>query len=156
MRSQSIYCRQWQRISRFVATSVLAPVILSAIASTAHSQAPAQVPGVAAGATVAANSSQSKIESYPLNAASRPVLAQWQQQFTGRTDVHMAIDDRTSQAVVFAPPAVHAQIRQQIAQSPNASGERPAANGWQLAIVPGKMRSLLSRKRGRLSFNCET
>ncbi|HEX2475603.1 MAG TPA: secretin N-terminal domain-containing protein, partial [Lacipirellulaceae bacterium] len=124
MRIHSLHYRQWQLMSRFGAASVLASMVLSAIAGTARSQAPAQTPGVVAGGTVAASSSEAKIESYPLNAASRPVLARWQQQFAGRSDLRVAIDERTSQALVFAPPAVHAQIRQQIAQSQNV-----AANG---------------------------
>jgi type II secretion system protein D len=109
--------------------SVLASMILSAIAGIARSQAPVQTPGVAAGGTAASgtaapSASEATIESYPLNAASRPMLVRWQQQFAGRTDLHMAFDERTSQAIVNAPPAVHAQIRQQIAQS-----QAPAANG---------------------------
>jgi type II secretion system protein D len=117
-------------MSRFGAASLLASMILSAIAGTARSQAPAQAPSAVTSGAAAANSSEATIESYPLNATSRPVLSRWQQQVAGRTDVRVAIDDRTSQAVVYAPPAIHAQIRQQIAQSQNgAANGRPQTAG---------------------------
>ena len=42
------------------------------------------------------------------------MLQQWQQQAAGRTDIRVALDDRTAQALVFAPQSVHAQIQQQL------------------------------------------
>ncbi|HEY3392172.1 MAG TPA: secretin N-terminal domain-containing protein, partial [Lacipirellulaceae bacterium] len=124
MRSQTIIRRHGRLGPRLSATAVLAPLILSALAGTANSQLRPQTPGAPSAGTTAANSSEAKIESYPLNAASRPVLTRWQRQVAGRSDLRVAIDERTSQALVFAPPAIHAQIRQQIAQS-----QAPAANG---------------------------
>ncbi|HEX5472588.1 MAG TPA: secretin N-terminal domain-containing protein [Lacipirellulaceae bacterium] len=38
----------------------------------------------------------------------------WQQRAAGRTDIRIAIDERTSQALVFASPAVQAQIQQEL------------------------------------------
>jgi type II secretion system protein D len=107
-------------MTRFGFVIVLASMVWSAIADTAHSQPqfPNQVPK--SGGAPTANAPLPKIESYPLNQASRGVLARWQQQAAGRADLRVAIDERTSQALVFAPPAVHEQIRQQIAQSHNS------------------------------------
>ncbi len=59
--------------------------------------------------------SESRVESYPLNDATREVLTAWQKTALGRTDLRVAIDERTLQALVFAPPAVHAQIQQELA-----------------------------------------
>src|SRR3954452_8089149 len=58
---------------------------------------------------------EAKVEAYPLTAASREVLTAWQQRAVGRTDMRVAIDDRTSQALVFAPPSIQAQIQQELA-----------------------------------------
>jgi type II secretory pathway component GspD/PulD (secretin) len=69
----------------------------------------ANQPGSPAGAA------ESKVEAYPLTAASREVLAAWQKLAAGRTDLRVAIDERTSQALVFAPPLVQAQIQQEVA-----------------------------------------
>jgi hypothetical protein len=63
----------------------------------------------------AAGSTEAKVEAYPLTAATREVLATWQQRAVSRTDLRVAIDERTSQALVFAPPAVQAQIQQELA-----------------------------------------
>ncbi|MEX0642531.1 MAG: secretin N-terminal domain-containing protein, partial [Pirellulales bacterium] len=58
-----------------------------------------------------------KIAAFPLNDATRGVLGAWQQHLAGRPDVRFAIDERTSQVLVYAPPAVHTQIHQQLAQA---------------------------------------
>ena len=62
-----------------------------------------------------ASAAESKVEAYPLTAATREVLTAWQQRAAGRTDMRVAIDERTSQALVFAPPSVQAQIQQELA-----------------------------------------
>lgn len=62
-----------------------------------------------------ANSAESKVEAYPLTAATRDVLTSWQQKTAGRTDIRVAIDERTSQALVYAPPSVQTQIQQELA-----------------------------------------
>ncbi len=62
-----------------------------------------------------ANAAEPKVEAYPLTAATREVLTAWQQRAAGRTDLRVAIDERTSQALVFAPPSVQAQIQQELA-----------------------------------------
>src|SRR5712672_1021201 len=56
-----------------------------------------------------AGTADSKVEAYPLTAANRDVLTAWQQRAAGRTDMRVAIDERTLQAPVFAPPSVQAQ-----------------------------------------------
>src|SRR4051812_40143199 len=53
-----------------------------------------------------ANAAESKVEAYPLTAANREVLTAWQQRAAGRTDMRVAIDERTLQALVFAPASV--------------------------------------------------
>ena len=62
-----------------------------------------------------AGAADSKVEAYPLTAATREVLTAWQKLAAGRTDMRVAIDERTSQALVFAPPSVQAQIQQELA-----------------------------------------
>src|SRR3954466_8660751 len=73
-----------------------------------------------------ATAGEAKVEAYPLTAASREVLTAWQQRAVGRTDMRVAIDDRTSQALVFAPPSIHAQIQQELAAK-NAVAAAPVA-----------------------------
>ncbi|MCI0332699.1 MAG: hypothetical protein L0228_05710 [Planctomycetes bacterium] len=58
---------------------------------------------------------EQQIEAYPLSAQSRDVLLSWQKYAAGRTDMRVAIDERTSQVLVWAPAAIHGEIRQQIA-----------------------------------------
>ncbi|MCC7475234.1 MAG: hypothetical protein IT425_07550 [Pirellulales bacterium] len=78
----------------------------------------------------AAEANDARVEAYALNAATRGILTKWQQQTAGRTDVRVAIDDRTSQALVFAPPAVHGQIQQELAaQVPAFALQAPTAGG---------------------------
>lgn len=61
-----------------------------------------------------------RLESYPLNEATRPLIDRWQQRLTGRTDVRFALDERTAQVLLVAPQ----DIQQQVAQSlPTGSGE---------------------------------
>lgn len=75
----------------------------------------------------AAGGAEAKVEAYPLTAATREVLAAWQQRAVGRTDLRVAIDERTSQALVFAPPAVQTQIQQELAAK-NAPAQAAAPN----------------------------
>jgi type II secretion system protein D len=77
---------------------------------------PASAPAADAANPAAADS---KIESYRLTDRSRPILTTWQQATANRTDIRVAIDERTAQALVFAPPSVHAQIRDQLGLQPN-------------------------------------
>jgi general secretion pathway protein D len=72
----------------------------------------------------AASASESKVEAYPLNPSTREVLTAWQQRAAGRTDLRVAIDERTSQALVYASPAVHALIQQELAAK-NANVVQP-------------------------------
>jgi len=105
-------------------------------ASSGSAQSQPQFPAPQSNASNATAAPEAKIESYPLNDVSRAVLASWQQYAAGRTDLRVAIDERTSQALVFAPPAVHAQIRQQLAQRTNAApatGNPPPSHAETLA-----------------------
>jgi type II secretory pathway component GspD/PulD (secretin) len=61
-----------------------------------------------------AGQADQQIEAYPLTAESREVLIPWQRFATGRTDIRVAIDERTSQVLVWASAAMHAEIRQQL------------------------------------------
>lgn len=72
----------------------------------------------AAPSTATTQAAEAKVQAYPLNNSTRDVLTRWQQQTAGRSDVRVAIDDRTGQALVFAPPAVHTQLQQQLASNP--------------------------------------
>ena len=74
-----------------------------------------QMPGFPSAPSQPAINSESKVEAYTLNAATRDVLTAWQQSATGRTDIRVAIDERTGQALVFASPAIQSQIQQQLA-----------------------------------------
>jgi general secretion pathway protein D len=80
-----------------------------------------------------ATAAEPKVEAYPLTAANREVLTAWQQQAAGRTDMRVAIDDRTSQALVFAPPSIQAQIQQELAAK-NTVATTPVATP---AVAPG-------------------
>jgi type II secretory pathway component GspD/PulD (secretin) len=105
-----------------------------------------------------ASAAESKVEAYPLTAATREVLAVWQQRAATRTDMRIAIDERTSQALVFAPPSVQAQIRQELAAknafaaTPNAASavnNGPAVHQLQqlpAAEVHARIEGLLSRQ----------
>src|SRR5688572_19102082 len=78
--------------------------------------------------TVAATG-DSRIESYPISASTREVLLAWQRQSTGRNDIRVAIDDRSSQALVYAPAAVHEQIRRELFHPQAALPQRGSAVG---------------------------
>src|SRR4051812_41731860 len=98
--------------------------------------------------------SDSRVEAYPLTAATRDVLTAWQQKAAGRTDIRIAIDEPTSQALVFAPPAVHAQIQQALAaKSPVLTDPRPtaAASSVQLQLKRVPAADLHTRLEGLLS-----
>jgi type II secretion system protein D len=71
-----------------------------------------------------------QIEAYTLDEMSRDVLLAWQKYAVGRTDIRVAIDERTSQVLVVAPANVHGEIRQQLAAR-NAAPlpGQPLANG---------------------------
>ena len=108
---------------------VASSVVLLLITSNAVAQAPNFPAAGQPAATVGA--SDSKVEAYPLNASTRGVLTNLQQQTTGRTDIRVAIDERSGQALVFAPPSVQAQLHQQLAGAPApaaAANIAPAVN----------------------------
>lgn len=78
-----------------------------------------------------------KVEAYPLNASTREVLTTWQQQSAGRADIRVAIDERTAQALVFAPQSVHSQIQQQLAAQAPAAVAPVTAPAIGLAVPGG-------------------
>jgi type II secretion system protein D len=56
-----------------------------------------------------------RLEAYPLTPASQTILSALQKQATGRPDIRIAVDERTSQALVLAPESIHSQIRDKLA-----------------------------------------
>lgn len=78
--------------------------------------------------TSGGSTSQQQLESYPVTPATRDVLLAWQRRAAERTDLRVAIDERTSQALVLAPPALHTQLRTELNQArPPAVAEGGAA-----------------------------
>jgi type II secretion system protein D len=128
--------RASRRLPRLVCAGVLvAGCWLGSIAS-GQLQLPPETGNTASGASTP--SADSTIESYPLNATSRGVLTAWQQQAAGRNDVRVAIDERSGQALVFAPPAIHAELRRQLAQqqnAPAAAAQAPPTSSRQVPSI---------------------
>jgi type II secretory pathway component GspD/PulD (secretin) len=60
---------------------------------------------------------KSQLEAYALTPATRDVLLVWQRYADQRNDLRVAIDERTSQALVLAPPALHTQLRTELTQA---------------------------------------
>src|SRR5687768_9591610 len=112
-------------LPRLVCAGVMVAGCLLSSAAIGQLQLPPQDPNTAPASSIP--SGESTIEAYPLNASSRGVLTAWQQQAAGRTDVRVAIDERSGQALVFAPPAIHAELRRQLAQQPIAPAAQPQA-----------------------------
>ncbi len=91
-----------------------------------------------------------KIESYPLNDHTRNVLATWQQRAAERADLRVAIDARTGQALVLAPPAIQQQIHADLAgQASSATTSQPSANTTQYASSGGGVSDADSAPRER-------
>lgn len=108
---------------------VIATVLTSFAPNKANAQAPVFPTTTQPAAPATA---ESKVEAYPLNTATRDVLTVWQLKSSGRSDIRVALDERTSQALVFAPPAVHAEIQKQLSANravapPVAAPAAPAA-----------------------------
>lgn len=124
--------KQWLwRCSKLVGKLALALVAMN-LNSIAHGQA---TTAPAAANPAAAPVQESKVEAYPLNNNTREVLTRWQQQTAGRSDIRVAIDDRTGQALVFAPPAVQAQLHQQLAAA------APTTAAPQASVMPTQVTS---------------
>jgi type II secretory pathway component GspD/PulD (secretin) len=104
--------------------------LLLLVAASASAQSPAFPSTTPAAAQSVAGSAaaDSKVAAYPLNASTRDVLTQWQQQAAGRSDIRVAIDERTAQALVFAPATIHSQIQQQLASKAQAAPAPAPAN----------------------------
>ena len=97
---------------------VIATVLTSFAPLKANAQAPVFPTTTQPAAPATA---ESKVEAYRLNTATRDVLTVWQLKSSGRSDIRVALDEQASQALVFAPPAVHAEIQKQL------SANRPVA-----------------------------
>jgi general secretion pathway protein D len=80
--------------------------------------------------------SHAQIESYPLADGTRDVLMAWQQRAAERNDIRVAIDQRTGQALVLAPPTAHAQIRAELSQSQPPAGTDGVGSLFRLGGVP--------------------
>lgn len=99
----------------------------TAVAQPTSAPWPPKAPSAAAPATASetpapTQRAESRIESYPLTGATREVLLAWQREAQGRSDLRVAIDERSAQALVFGPTTVHEQIRRQIFQAQPAPG----------------------------------
>lgn len=90
---------------------------------------PSAQEAVAAASTVPTAGSEQKLESFPLNEHTREVLTAWQKHAEGRTDIRVAIDDRTGQALVWAPSSVQGEIRQQVAAKVAATQAKQPTDG---------------------------
>jgi type II secretion system protein D len=118
--------KHW-RLHRLPVIRLVIGTVLSLLqGDNANAQAPSFPAATQPVAAQPAIAGESKVEAYPLTASTRDVLTRWQQQTAGRTDIRVAIDERTAQALVFAPPAVHAQIQQQLAATMRAAVVTPA------------------------------
>jgi type II secretion system protein D len=101
------------------ATAVMALVAL--LASPANGQSTLRLPATEPGPSDAPTfptaplPASQQVESYPLEDATRDIFVAWQQYAAGRQDLRVAIDERTSQVLIFAAPGVHTQIKQQLA-----------------------------------------
>lgn len=58
-----------------------------------------------------------QLEAYPLTPTTQTVLSALEKQAAGRPDVRVAVDERSSQILVFAPDTIHTQVRAKIAQA---------------------------------------
>jgi type II secretion system protein D len=58
-----------------------------------------------------------RLEAYPLTPSAQTILAALEKQAAGRADIRVAVDQRTSQALVLAPESIHSQIRQKLADA---------------------------------------
>jgi type II secretory pathway component GspD/PulD (secretin) len=161
MRSKFARCQELELLPIIGWVSALALALLFCRGS--NGQTAPTFPAAAPPAAAPAVSGESKVESYPLTAATREVLTAWQQRAAGRTDIHVAIDERTSQALVIASPSVQAQIKQELAAkiatpAPPAAGQPIAglaapsgAALWQLRQLPAgevhtRLEALLERQ----------
>jgi general secretion pathway protein D len=125
-----------RRLPRLVCAGVLVGACWLTSAVNGQLQPQVQPNNAAPGSSSA--SGESTIEAYPLNATTRGVLTAWQQQAAGRNDVRVAIDERSGQALVFAPPALHTELRRQLAQQQNvlaAPAQAPQTNAEQFPFV---------------------
>ncbi len=135
MRSKLAIYRELQLLP--VLSWVMALTLALVVCHGANGQTTSQFPTIGQPLSTTA-AADSKVEAYPLNAATRDVLTAWQQRVAGRTDIRVAIDERTAQALVFAPPAVQAQIQQELAaKSAMAAPSVPAAAPQVGLAAPG-------------------
>ncbi len=93
--------------------------LLAKLDPSAPSAPPAQVP----------QPPTQRLEAYPLTPSAQTILAALEKQAAGRPDIRVAVDQRTSQALVLAPESIHSQIRDKLAQvsrEPRVQSSEPA------------------------------
>ena len=84
--------------------------LLAKIDPPTPTAAPAQVP----------QPPTQRLEAYPLTPSALTILAALEKQAAGRPDIRVAVDERTSQALVLAPESIHSQIRDKLAEASRA------------------------------------
>ena len=94
---------------------------------------PVAVPALAAPAPQVNQQPMQRLETYPLTPNSQAILAALQKQAAGRPDIRIAVDERTSQALVLAPDSIHTQIRDKVAQA-GAQAARSRFSTWPSGI----------------------
>jgi type II secretion system protein D len=117
-----------RRITRNACAAVLLAVTVQALAVNGQMQLPTEGSSNSVPVNAPPANIEPTIEAYPLNETSRSVLTAWQQQAAGRTDIRVAIDERSGQALVFAPPAIHMELRRQLTSASSAApAQQPSA-----------------------------
>src|SRR3972149_2498214 len=140
MARSPLHCRGSRPASRLVVISLAASSRTPARAASGQlaPQAPAFPSANAAPAIQAPiGAAEQQIEAYPLAAESRDVLMSWQKYALARTDMRVAIDERTSQVLVWAPAALHGEIRQQLAAKGAAAQVQAQPPAAELAAPAG-------------------
>jgi type II secretion system protein D len=86
-----------------------------------------------------------RLEAYPLTPSALTILAALEKQAAGRPDIRVAVDERTSQALVLAPESIHSQIRDKLAEASRAPRAESQASAPAVAQAPSSGTSLQLR-----------
>jgi general secretion pathway protein D len=84
-----------------------------------------------AGAAAADRPPVQQLEAYPLTPISKEILTALEKQASGRPDVRVAVDERSSQILVFAPDTIHKQVRDKISQATARIAQQFSTNAQQ-------------------------